>query len=305
MHASRAYRLSGAAEEGLSFDDLERLEAAVVERTLLLSKPLLQERLPGVLYTDEMVQSSVLSELEERVGLQQELMLPASADSVLGALLKQDPANHELVKDFALVVAAMAVQGNVRMDQSLVDFCQGVAGGLLRPRQRRAAAILRRDPHLDGLRLSHLRALNAACWSGKVDAQFTQPLTEQEAAQLSAALSKVPDLSELQAALQRVGAEQFSYSRGWKEYIENAEGEKIRNPRLVCPAGSLYYSAIEPMLLGIWSNIPDEFMWVPITCFEAALARLGSTSADGESLLDAAFTASSLARPDSVDSWSL
>jgi len=55
----------------------------------------------------------------------------------------------------------------------------------------------------------------------------------------------------------------------------------VPNPRLVCPGGSLKYSAIEPVLLGEWEEVPEAFARIPITCFQAVL-RAAENFVSGE-----------------------
>eukprot|EP00930_Biecheleria_cincta_P023028 TRINITY_DN1668_c0_g1_i1.p1 TRINITY_DN1668_c0_g1~~TRINITY_DN1668_c0_g1_i1.p1 ORF type:complete len:1409 (-),score=267.09 TRINITY_DN1668_c0_g1_i1:852-4718(-) len=267
--------LNEGARDDLHFEDLSGLERTIVEHTGLLQKPLLCERLPAVHFLDEMVQSSVLASLEQ-MGLVQELSLPAPAAVAIRRLAQQDPTGCELLRGFAFVLAALAVQASVHVDQLIVDFVSAVHA-VLDPRQHLAQAILERTLQLDGLRLSHLRALCASCWDGQVHVQFAREPDVNEQEKLHIALEEVRSqdkamLPMLLAVLLRVGSEEFSYGRGWPEtVIDHATGDTIPNPRLVCPGGSIYFSVIEPAVAGDWDNIPDAFMEVPITCFQAVL----------------------------------
>eukprot|EP00927_Polykrikos_kofoidii_P014152 TRINITY_DN16176_c0_g1_i2.p1 TRINITY_DN16176_c0_g1~~TRINITY_DN16176_c0_g1_i2.p1 ORF type:complete len:3105 (-),score=492.61 TRINITY_DN16176_c0_g1_i2:105-9254(-) len=256
----------------IRFEYLDMLEAHVVERTRLLKKPLLRERLPAVQYLDEMTTSAVLSTLDERVGLVQQLLLPPPVVRALHALAVHEPASRELLRSYAFFLAAVAVQINEKVDQAIADFVKGCAGPLLGPTQRRANAILQRVPQLGCLRLSHLRALSATCWDGQVHAQFARDLDPAEAGALDEALAEVSkhESSLLLAALRRAGSEEYSYDRGWPETVETSDG-RVSNPRFVCPGGSLKFSAIEPVLLGEWDDVPDAFERIPITCLQASL----------------------------------
>jgi len=129
--------LDAGSMDTVTFENLEELEAEVVELTRVLQKPVLPERLPPVQYLDEMAQTAVLSTLDERVGLVQQLMLPPAAAVGIRALSLQEPASREMLRSYALFLAALAVQISQRVDQTLADFINGCASPLLGPSRQR------------------------------------------------------------------------------------------------------------------------------------------------------------------------
>ena len=67
--------------------------------------------------------------------MRQDILLPASVQAVGDFLSEREPASSERLSNYALFLAALAVQSNDGVDLAVDDYVKGCAGPLLGEQQ--------------------------------------------------------------------------------------------------------------------------------------------------------------------------